>query len=64
MNKNAKLLQFYYGRKGVLVVNNLNEVPNEQFIDQLWTTEHYAQKGRLIIAKNLAKAIKGHYKTN
>lgn len=58
MNQNTKLLEQYYGSKGVLVVNNLHAVENEQFIDQHWTTEHYAEKGRKTIAKNVALALK------
>ncbi len=58
MNKNAQILEDYYTRKGVVVVNNLNFVEDNQFIDQNWTTEHYAEKGRKIIAQNVAKALK------
>ena len=58
MNENARLLEEYYGRKGVVVVNNLNEVENELYIDQNWTTEHYAEKGRKKIAGNVAKVLK------
>ncbi len=58
INKNAQILQDYFSRKGVVVVNNLNVVEDEQFIDQNWTTEHYAEKGRKEIARNVAKSLK------
>ncbi len=61
MNKNAELLVKYYENKGVTVVNNLNAVNNEQFIDQNWTTEHYAEQGRKTIARNTAIALKKWY---
>lgn len=61
MNNNAQLLQDYYERKGVIVVNNLNMVDDDQFIDQNWTTEHYAEKGRKIVAHNVAKALASDY---
>lgn len=62
MNSNADILMKYYERKGVLVVNNLNEVRDEQFIDQNWTTEHYDQYGRITIANNVAKEIQRYYR--
>lgn len=58
MNQNAEKLIKYYENKGVVVVNNLNKVDNDQYIDQDWTTEHYAEKGRKIIAKNVAEELK------
>lgn len=61
MNNNARLLEDYYSRKGVIVVNNLNAVEDAQFIDRTWTTEHYAEKGRKTIARNLALALKDLY---
>ena len=58
INENTRILEDYYSRRGVLVVNNLNEVEDEQFIDRNWTTEHYAEKGRKVIAANVAQALK------
>ncbi len=57
INENARILQSYYERKGVVVVNNINMVDDDQFVDQNWTTEHYAEKGRKIIAHNVAGAL-------
>lgn len=57
MTENARILNQYFSRKGVKVINNLSLVENEQFVDQDWTTEHYAEKGRKIIARNVAESI-------
>ena len=61
MEQNRKLLIDYFQRKGVTMVDNLYAITNEQFIDQDWTTEHYAEKGRKIIAKNIAQQLKKFY---
>ncbi len=58
MNENRNLLIKYYEQKGVTVVDNLNTLEDEQFVDQNWTTEHYSEKGRKKIAKNVADTIK------
>lgn len=61
MQQNAKLLEEYYGAKGVLVVNNLNSVADENFIDKTWPTEHYDEVGRKRIAQNVAERLKKEY---
>ena len=61
MNENRKLLKDYYGSRGVVVVDNLDSVEDEQFIDRDWTTEHYAEQGRKIIARNVAEELKRWY---
>lgn len=58
MRQNRDFLVDRYTKMGVLVVDNLEAVENEQFIDQDWTTEHYAEKGRKTIARNVAEAMK------
>ncbi|MDO9510325.1 MAG: hypothetical protein Q7J34_01080 [Bacteroidales bacterium] len=58
MQQNRDLLVKRYTRMGALVVDNLEAVPSEQFIDSTWTTEHYAEKGRKIIAQNVAEAMR------
>ena len=55
------LLQRYGNMKGVRVVNNLSLVRDVNFIDQDWTTEHYYEEGRRIIADHLASALKEFY---
>jgi hypothetical protein len=61
MNQNRKLLKDHYGYRGVLVVDNLDVVEDEQYIDRDWTTEHYAEKGRKAIARRVAEALKTWY---
>jgi hypothetical protein len=62
MKQNTDLLIDYYSRKGVVVVNNLDLVSNDQYIDQHWTTEHYAEMGRWTIATNIAEHLKQFHK--
>lgn len=55
------LLQRYGNLDGVTVVNNLNLVRDVNFIDQDWTTEHYYEEGRRIVADHLAQALREFY---
>ena len=55
------LLQRYGNLEGVKVVNNLSLVRDVNFIDQDWTTEHYYEEGKRIIADHLAQALKELY---
>ncbi len=55
------LLQRYGNLEGVRVVNNLSLVRDVNFIDQNWTTEHYYEEGRRIVADHLASALKEFY---
>jgi len=57
MRQNRDLLMNYFGRKGITVVDNLEMVPDQYFIDQNWTTEHYSDFGRKKVAKNVAKIL-------
>ncbi|MBI9066760.1 MAG: hypothetical protein JEZ09_05665 [Salinivirgaceae bacterium] len=61
IKQNKKLLVDKYSSKGVIVVDNLNNIRNELFIDQDWTTEHYNEEGRKKIAKNVADSIMKFY---
>ena len=61
MKQNRDLLVERYTRMGVVVVDNLCSVPDEQFIDRNWTTEHYAEKGRKTVAHNVAVSLKTFY---
>lgn len=67
MEENRIKLTKYFEDRGAIVIDNLYAVEDMQFIDQNWTTEHYAERGRKTIAKNMAEGIKhlypGHYKT-
>jgi hypothetical protein len=62
MKQNHDYLMNRYGNlEDVTVVDNLNLVRDVNFIDQDWTTEHYYEEGRRIIAGNVAKALKAYY---
>ncbi len=58
MDQNRKLLINYFKQKNVLVIDNLEAIPSQYFIDQNWTTEHYSDFGRKKIAENIAKGLK------
>ncbi|HBS89098.1 MAG: hypothetical protein A2W91_06450 [Bacteroidetes bacterium GWF2_38_335] len=61
MEYNRKLLTDRYTSMGVVVVDNLYAVGDSSFYDQTWTTEHYDQKGRKTVARNVAEALKKFY---
>lgn len=52
------LLKRYNTSTYCKVVDNLELVPGTEFTDQDWTTEHYGYRGRMYIARNLAKQLK------
>ena len=58
MMENKNFLVERYSAMGVSVVDNFTNVAGKDYIDQDWTTEHYNQTGRFIIAQNLFKQIK------
>jgi hypothetical protein len=57
IRQNRDLLVKRYNKAGVMVVDNLDLVPDAEYIDRNWTTEHYAEQGRKIIARNVAKSL-------
>ncbi len=57
MRENKTILVNYYSRKGVTVIDNFELVKGIDYIDQSWTTEHYNQAGRKVIARNMAKTL-------
>lgn len=61
MRSNRKLLVDRYTAMGAIVVDNLEAVPGWDYTDQHWTTEHYGQYGRQIIALQVADAMKKIY---
>jgi hypothetical protein len=61
MKQNRDLLIKRYRKKKVLVIDNLMAIPATEFVDTNWTTEHYAQSGRRIIAKNVAYGLRKYY---
>lgn len=58
MHSNARLLELRYSRMGVTVVNNIDAVPDSLFRDRDWTTEHYIQQGRQIIADRVSQTLR------
>lgn len=60
LRSNRDLLVSRYQKNGVVVVDNLESVPDQSFSDQEWTTEHYDQRGRAIVAKNIVDSIMNH----
>ncbi len=61
INQNKELLLNRFRKMGALVVDNLDSIPEDQFIDRNWTTEHYREFGRKIIAYNVAQTLKHFY---
>jgi hypothetical protein len=57
MRKNRDFLKNRFEGEGVYVVDNLEKVSNKHFTDQNWTTEHYDQVGRQIIADQVADLL-------
>ena len=61
MKQNRDLLMNRYNKDGVFVADNLEVVKGKDYIDQNWTTEHYNQRGRVLVAKSLANVLKNIY---
>lgn len=55
------LLNRYRDLQGVTFVDNLDLVRDAEFIDQDWTTEHYYEYGRRLIAHHLAQSLRQFY---
>ena len=64
IKENRDFLVKRYSKNNCIVVDNLELVSGKEFTDQTWTTEHYGYKGRMVIAKNLAFAIKNKFNTD
>ncbi len=61
MRQNREFLMKRYNSGNCTVVDNLELVPGLEFTDQNWTTEHYGYRGRMLIARNLAKHLKNQF---
>lgn len=57
MRYNRDLLVNRYSSMGVTVIDNLELVPAQNFGEKTWTTEHYDQYGRLMVARKVAKVL-------
>lgn len=59
MRKNRDFLVKRYTEKGVVIVDNLETISNEHFLDrEVFPTEHYDMFGRQKIAKNVLKVLR------
>jgi len=57
MRQNRDYLVNRYTKMGAVVIDNMELLEPENFIDRNWTTEHYNDKGRIAIAKNIVKQL-------
>lgn len=57
MKYNRNILVNRYSAMGATVIDNLELVPAESFGEKNWTTEHYDQNGRLLIALRVAAVL-------
>lgn len=60
-NNHDYLLNRYGNKEGVTLVDNFDLVRDVNFIDQDWTTEHYYEEGRRIVADHLAQTLRTFY---
>lgn len=61
MKRNRDYLVNRYAQMGVVVVDNLTTVPGWDYTDQHWTTEHYGEYGRQLVARNVADSLRKWY---
>lgn len=57
MEKNRQLLKERYRRKGAIVVDVMDDIPDSNFVDRHWPTEHYDKEGKAIVAEKIAEAL-------
>lgn len=57
MRDNRNLLRYRYSKMGVTVIDNLETVPGKHFAEKNWTTEHYDQTGRSLVADRVRKIL-------
>lgn len=50
--------RYHEPNSGVVVINNLRTVPNSEFRDRIFPTEHYNNNGKRLCAKTIAEQIK------
>ncbi len=62
MKQNRDFLISRYHKDNCKVVDNLEVVNGKDFVDQNWTTEHYAEAGRRMIARNIADTMQAQFK--
>ncbi|MBI1316430.1 hypothetical protein GC167_06165 [bacterium] len=57
MRAHADFLVHRYRSRGIEVVNALEVLPPSAFIDKDWTTEHYTEAGRSVLARRLTHQL-------
>jgi len=57
MKNNRDYLVNRYAKMGAVVIDNLESVGINDFLDKDWPTEHYNYKGRIAIAKKIVQEI-------
>ena len=62
MRQNRDYLLKRYNTSHCRVIDNLESVKAESFLDKTWTTEHYDYKGRMKIALNVAEVLQPQFK--
>jgi hypothetical protein len=61
MRYNRDVLVKRYTAKGAVVIDNLDAVPADCFGEKNWTTEHYNQTGRAIVARNVRLSLSASF---
>jgi hypothetical protein len=61
MEINKNILVERYSKKGATMIDNLKLVDGEDYLEQQHVSEHYNQRGRMKVARNIAKVLKKEY---
>lgn len=64
MRSNRDLLIRRYAAMGVVMIDNLELVGGVHFGEKKWTTEHYDQTGRMLIARNVRDTLQKYMRKN
>jgi len=57
VQENSTKLAEYFSQKGVTVVNGVSLNKGEEFSDKAYPTEHYAEKGRMVVAQKIKECF-------
>ena len=63
INHNVAILENRYNIENILVINNLTTVPEKEFRDRTFPTEHYSNTGKKLCAIKVAKQIESNWLT-
>lgn len=61
IHHNAALLENRYGKGDILVINNLTTVPEQEFRDRTFPTEHYSNAGKKLCALKAVKELQARW---